>query len=145
MGSVGPERGSTGMSSSSSLGGVLSQPPPAIKPLQPTAHATTSEALTVTSPNALEPQAQIAHAANTPGKPRGAGHLSQMVGELQKKVATYSSELKFSIDQNTGKSIVKLTDTSTNTLIWQYPSEEVMQIAKEIDKFQQGLVINYKA
>ena len=71
--------------------------------------------------------------------------MIKTVSELQKKVSTYSPELKFSIDQNTGKSIVKLTDTSTNTLIWQYPSEEAMQIAKEIDKFQQGLVINYKA
>jgi flagellar protein FlaG len=133
------------MSSSSSLGGVLSQPPPAIKPLQPVEHAAKSDALTVTNVDSLEPQTQLAHAANTPGKPWGVGHLSQMVEELQKKVATYSSELKFSIDQNTGKSIVKLTDTSTNTLIWQYPSEQVMQIAKEIDKFQQGLVINYKA
>jgi flagellar protein FlaG len=67
------------------------------------------------------------------------------VEEMQKRVGAYSSELKFSIDQHTGKSIVKLTDISTNTLIWQYPSEEAMQIAKEIDRYQQGLVINYKA
>lgn len=133
------------MSSSSSLGGVLSQPPPVVKPLQPPVQTAKSDALAITGVDTPVSPLPTGHSAKLAGKDRSAGHLTQMVGELQKKVATYSSELKFSIDQNTGKSIVKLTDTSTNTLIWQYPSEEVMQIAREIEKFQQGLVINYKA
>jgi len=68
-----------------------------------------------------------------------------MVSEMQKKVATYSPELQFSIDQDSGKMIVKLTDKSTNTLLWQFPSEAAMQIGKELDQYQQGLMVNRRA
>jgi len=64
---------------------------------------------------------------------------------MQKKVASYSPELQFSIDQASGKSIVKLTDKSTDTLIWQFPSDQALQIAKELDQYQQGLVVNRSA
>lgn len=133
------------MSSSSSLGGVLSQPPPAFKPAHPMERAAASNVQAVTGIGSSVAQAPANHAASPQGKAHENSHLIKTVRELQQKVASYSPELKFSIDQQTGKNIVKLTDTSTNTLIWQYPSEEAMQVAKEIDKFQQGLVINYKA
>ncbi len=38
-----------------------------------------------------------------------------------------------------------MTDKSTNTVIWQFPSEVALQVAKELDQYRQGLVINRKA
>jgi flagellar protein FlaG len=51
--------------------------------------------------------------------------------------------LNFSKDQDTGKTIIKVVDTATDTVIRQIPSEEAIAIAKSIDKMQ-GLLINHK-
>jgi flagellar protein FlaG len=54
------------------------------------------------------------------------------------------SSIEFSIDEDSGKTIVKLMDTETNTVLRQYPSREALAIAKDIDKFQ-GLLVNTEA
>lgn len=77
--------------------------------------------------------------------PASADHLAQALKNLQERAASYSPELKYSVDDATGKSIVKLTDTSTNTLIWQFPSDEAIQVAKAIDRFEKGWGFDLKA
>ena len=55
-----------------------------------------------------------------------------------------SSSIEFSIDEDSGKTIVKLMDTETDTVLRQYPSREALAIAKDIDKLQ-GLLVNTEA
>ena len=64
---------------------------------------------------------------------------------MQDKVAAFTPELQFSIDQDTGQAIVKVTDQTTKEVVWQFPSETAFQIAREIDRFQKGLLLNRKA
>jgi len=52
--------------------------------------------------------------------------------------------LQFNIDDETGKTIVKVVDATTNELIRQFPSEEMLSIAKAIDQMK-GLLIQQKA
>lgn len=131
------------MSNVSFVGGSLSQVPPAGGQRPPVVQGSGSDvavASTSRMADAAPSPATSAPAANavTPAQ------LTGMVGDMQKKVETYSPELQFSIDQDSGKSIVKLTDTGTDTLIWQFPSEQALQISKELDQYQQGLVVNKK-
>jgi flagellar protein FlaG len=55
-----------------------------------------------------------------------------------------SSGIEFSIDEDSGKTIVKLMDKETNTVLRQYPTKEALAIAKDIDKLQ-GLLMKTEA
>ena len=50
----------------------------------------------------------------------------------------------FSIDDDTGKTVVKIVDSTTQEVIKQIPSEEILSIAKALDKLK-GLFIEQKA
>jgi flagellar protein FlaG len=52
-------------------------------------------------------------------------------------------QLLFSVDEDTGKTVVKVTDKQTGDLIRQIPSKEMLAIAKALDTIQ-GLIIRKK-
>ncbi|OIQ71843.1 flagellar protein FlaG [mine drainage metagenome] len=80
-----------------------------------------------------------------PAAPPAADDLKKLVNAMQSKVNLHSSDLQFSIDQESGKTIIKVTDRTTNDVIWQFPSEEALQVTKELDRYQHGLLVNRKA
>lgn len=55
-----------------------------------------------------------------------------------------NSEVLFSIDDASGFSVVKVVDTQTNKVIRQFPSEQALEIGKNLKSFQ-GLLVNSKA
>ena len=59
-------------------------------------------------------------------------------------VGSINDALQFSIDDETGKTIVKVIDTNTKEVIKQIPSEEMIAIAKALDKLK-GLLLQQKA
>jgi len=52
--------------------------------------------------------------------------------------------VSFSIDKDTHGTVVKIVDTDTNKVIRQIPSEEMLQMAKALDKFT-GLLMKQQA
>lgn len=74
-----------------------------------------------------------------------AKELKRLTEELQSKLGGVNSQLLFSIDQTTGSSIVKIMDRATQEVIRQIPSEEMLQIAKGLDRYKEGLLISSKA
>jgi flagellar protein FlaG len=92
-------------------------------------------------PEAAKPS-QIAE--NQEQKAPGKADVKQAVETISKFVSSRQSELSFSIDDATGSQIVKITDTQTNQVIRQIPSEEAVTIAQALDKLQ-GLLIRDKA
>ena len=70
--------------------------------------------------------------------------LLQAVEEVQKAIAPVAQNLLFSIDDDTGRTIVKIVDSQTDEVIRQMPSEEVLAISKAINKLQ-GLLISQQA
>jgi flagellar protein FlaG len=74
----------------------------------------------------------------------GADELKGLVKEMQAKVNGATSALEFSVDQDSGKSIVKVTERSTKQVIWQFPSEQALQVTKELDRYQ-GSLLSRKA
>ena len=65
--------------------------------------------------------------------------------ELQRRVGGADSQLQFSVDESTGESVIKVMDKETNEMIRQIPSEEMLQIAKALDRFQESFLVNSKA
>lgn len=64
----------------------------------------------------------------------------QAVAAINKSMADMSRSLEFAVDEDTHMTIVKVVDTQTQDVIRQIPSEEVVAIAKALDKIQ-GLLI----
>ena len=81
-------------------------------------------------------------------KAPSAQEVQDAVKEVQKAVAPLAQELQFTIDKDTGRTVVKVMDTSTNKVVRQIPTEEILEMAKSIgnlqDKFQ-GLLVQQKA
>ena len=55
-----------------------------------------------------------------------------------------SSNLEFSVDEDTGQTIVRVVDIETKDVIRQIPNEEALEIAKSLDNLQ-GVLIRQKA
>jgi flagellar protein FlaG len=55
-----------------------------------------------------------------------------------------SSNLQFSLDEESGRTVVRMIDTQTEEVLRQFPSEEMLAISKSIDRMQ-GLLINREA
>lgn len=71
--------------------------------------------------------------------------LKNIVNELQRTMNARASDLQFSIDEGSGKTVVRMTDRATKDIVWQFPSEEALQIARDLEDLQQGLMINKRA
>jgi flagellar protein FlaG len=71
--------------------------------------------------------------------------LEQVIKDIKQLVKPMvSNGLNFSIDDSTGKAIVRITDGETGEMIRQIPSEEMMEIARSVDRMQ-GLLLRQKA
>lgn len=70
--------------------------------------------------------------------------LQRAVNELQRKAQSFAPNLKFSVDHDTGRTVVKVTDANTQEVIRQIPAEEVLKLAKELDRMQ-GLLFHRQA
>ena len=92
-----------------------------------------------TAPPAATPVAKTdqTDSANTSAKSSTPGQeeLKKLVSAMQSKVAQTASDLEFSIDKESGKSVVKVTDRASKQVIWQFPSEQALQVTKELDRF----------
>ncbi len=69
--------------------------------------------------------------------------ITAAVQSVNAYVESVSSSIQFSIDQDSGRTIVKMVDTATDEVLRQFPSEEMLAISKSIDRMQ-GLLINRK-
>lgn len=70
--------------------------------------------------------------------------LDSAVKTTNKFLQALAQNLQFSIDKDTEKVVVKLVDVSTKEVVKQIPPEEMLAIAKALDKLQ-GLLIREKA
>lgn len=82
--------------------------------------------------------------AGSTKKPVDAKELADAIEKVQDFTKTVANELKFSIDEDSGQTVVKIVDTATDEVIRQIPSEEMLAIAQALDKIQ-GVLIKQKA
>jgi len=74
--------------------------------------------------------------------------VQQAIQTVQAMVQAQASNLQFSLDKETGKTIVTVVDTSTQKVIRQIPSKEMIAIAHAIDQMSSkssGLMLNQTA
>lgn len=66
--------------------------------------------------------------------------LQSALSDVQSALSVVTNDLRFTIDDDTGRTVVKIVDKETDEVIRQIPSEEMLRIAKALDKLQ-GLLI----
>jgi flagellar protein FlaG len=71
--------------------------------------------------------------------------IQKAIESLRQMIETKApNSLAFSIDDSSGRTIVRITDAKTGEMIRQIPSEEMLEIARSIDKMQ-GTLLQQKA
>lgn len=70
--------------------------------------------------------------------------VKQAVEQVNKAIPSFSRNLQFSVDEDTRKNVVKVVDTTSGEIIRQIPAQEIIEIAKALDRLQ-GLIIRQKA
>jgi flagellar protein FlaG len=77
-----------------------------------------------------------------PAAPADPTTVKDAVKAANEAVKTIKSELSFSVDDDTGKTVVRVVEKQTGTLIRQIPSQEMLEIAQALDRLQGLLVRN---
>ena len=94
----------------------------------------------------LPEQADTLSASNTEqDTPATTGvELTKAVSRLNDYVQNLSRDLQFSIDEETGYTVITVTDSATQEVIRQIPSGEALAIAHSLEK-DQGVILRAKA
>lgn len=79
-----------------------------------------------------------------PSPPPSKEQVEVAVEAVQKAVEPVARNLQFSIDKETGKTVISVVDAATREVIRQIPGEEILAIARAIDRMQ-GLLLKQKA
>ncbi|MHB1061633.1 MAG: flagellar protein FlaG [Thiobacillus sp.] len=79
-----------------------------------------------------------------PAQPVTQEAVAAAVQSANAYVQSISTNIQFTLDQDTGRTVVKMVDTETEEVLRQFPSEEMLAISRSIDRMQ-GLLINRKA
>lgn len=110
---------------------------------QQTAPATDAAARNARASEAVRRAAESAASdANTPTISKE--DLLQAVEDVKVAISAVTNDLTFSIDDDTGRTVVKIIDRETEELIRQIPSEEVLLMAKALDKLK-GILVKQEA
>jgi len=70
--------------------------------------------------------------------------LHEAVSKIEKFSLAAQQNLKFSIDEDSGKTIIKVMDATTDEIVRQIPTEEVIDIARALSKIH-GTLFNDRA
>lgn len=88
--------------------------------------------------------AKVQASATVRSKDPAATDVEKAVKTLNDFTAMVAQDVRFSMDEESGRTIVKVVDTATQEVLRQFPSAEALSIARSIDKMQ-GLLIREKA
>ncbi|MBL1275531.1 MAG: flagellar protein FlaG [Ectothiorhodospiraceae bacterium] len=86
----------------------------------------------------------IAKSDNTALQP-DTKELRNLVNQANATLQARSSDLKFTVDEASNISVVRIEDSDTGELIRQIPSKAMLAIAQALEEFTQGSVLEEKA
>jgi flagellar protein FlaG len=70
--------------------------------------------------------------------------VKEAVEQIQRNNVASSTDLQFSVDSATGRTIVSIVDAETGEVVRQIPTEEIMKMARSLERMQ-GLLFTGKA
>lgn len=91
--------------------------------------------------------AQVGAGANpSPDVERGGSALAaDEVGRLNQLIQQFRRELRFSVDQSTGETIIRVINAQTKELVRQIPPDEVVSLMEHLQAEGRSLMMDLKA
>ncbi len=86
--------------------------------------------------------------STTPSAAMTSEQLTATLERINERLQDNDSTVSFAVDDESGRMVIRVTDTRTDELIRQIPSEEALYFAKYIDEHLDnlvGLVLHQKA
>ncbi len=111
---------------------------PPLSPSTPIADSTPIPAAagaTASSPPAAEPE------PDTAPDPIA---LQKLADQLTQSVGMSGQQVQFSVDDATGKTVLRVTDAESGAVLRQIPGDEALSMARILDRMQ-GVLIRQKA
>ena len=96
------------------------------------------------APAQTRPAARAEPAVGVPQgqtSPAASEQVRSAAERINHQLQTVAPNLRFSVDEDTGKTVVRVVDTDTGEIIRQVPSEEVLAISRSIERLQ-GLLFH---
>lgn len=79
-----------------------------------------------------------------PAEEADASRLAQAVKDMNEFIQQSRPSILFSLDEDTGRTVVKMIDTETNEVVRQIPTKEALAISKALDRLT-GMTVNLEA
>ncbi|PKG81118.1 flagellar biosynthesis protein FlaG [Colwellia sp. 75C3] len=76
----------------------------------------------------------------TNNQPLTTKQLEKVAQQLQDFVGDLNRNIEFSVDEDSGRDVIKVTDRDTGDLLKQYPSEEVLTLVSKLSDMVGGFV-----
>ena len=114
--------------------GASAQPGAAVRPQ--------TAAPTAASPDSAAPPVPATSAAD---KRAQAVEVQQSASNVQQMLAKAAPNLTFTVDKESGRTLIKVIDPATGELLRQIPAEEILRMDKNLDKMiarLKGLLID---
>lgn len=96
----------------------------------------------------VETRPQLLEAASSPVFPPvlpvSASELASALETANAWVQAQSAAIEFSLDQESGRTVIRMVDSETEEVLRQFPSEDLLAISRSIEKMR-GLLIDAKA
>ena len=92
------------------------------------------------APVASSTGAALAHEDRIPSH----AELGNVVADLNKVAQANAQGVRFSVDEDTGRTVVKVVDTQTDKVLRQIPSVEALKLWRSIEQMQ-GVMLRDKA
>ena len=77
-------------------------------------------------------------------QPVDKARVSEAVDTINRKLQEGNQQLRFALDHDSGKMVVRVVDTATDQVIRQIPSEVAIAISQSLEKLQ-GLLVRQQA
>lgn len=71
--------------------------------------------------------------------------IAEAIAVANKALKSVSSSVEFTLDHGTGKTVIRIIDSSSHQVIRQVPSEEMLAIARAVDRMQGLLLLRREA
>ena len=119
--------------------GAVQSVSPDLRPLPPQVQGQ------VPAPAPVPPAAAQPSTAQAQAVPAASAEaLQKAVDAINRRLEVSGQNLQFSLDQDSGKTIVRVVDTATKEVIRQIPSEVALAISHSLEKLQ-GLLLKQQA
>lgn len=98
----------------------------------------------VMSPRGLQSTEREVKEASVETESANAEPLEAVVENVNDYVQNVQRQLSFSIEKESGKTVIRVVDSATDELVRQIPSEEFLELAKALEKAK-GILLQAEA